>query len=167
MINLPSQEQSSFPTHPKCVRHLYATHLGRGPLWCTSFRVQITTKDSLWSGVDLWFSRNRPCDRLLHNPSENSPLSASGRALSANSEAGRAVWRGLPASSSFHSSFCPRRPSERHRLFRIRVYGNACCPFNSFLRSPGSLSNRALPFGANPERWEQPLHHYSTGHYFC
>ena len=73
-----------------CVRPLYATHLGRGPLWRTSLRVQNTTMDSLWSGVVVWFSRSRPCDRLLHMWPRNSPLSASSETPSANSVPGSA-----------------------------------------------------------------------------
>ena len=54
-----------------CVRPLYATHLRCGTYWCTSLRVQINPEDSYWSGVKRWFSRSRPCDRLLHKSSEN------------------------------------------------------------------------------------------------
>ena len=64
-----------------CVRPLHATHLGRGPLWCTWLRVQISPKDSLWSAVGTWFSRSRSCDRLTHKWSQNSPIFADEDAL--------------------------------------------------------------------------------------
>ena len=73
-----------------CVRPLDATHLRRGPLWRSWLQVRIRPKDSRWSAVATWFSRSRPCDRLLHKSSENSPLSASGGTPSANSVPGSA-----------------------------------------------------------------------------
>ena len=60
-----------------CVGPLHAAHHGRGPLWCAWLRVQISPKDSFWSAVGTWFSRSRPCDRLTHERSRNSPPFAS------------------------------------------------------------------------------------------
>ena len=104
-----------------CVRTLYATHLGRGPLWCTWLRVQISPKNSLWSAVGTWFSRSRPYDRLTHKWSGTPRHSPRTRAPSANYVPDRVVRRGRPASTGFLSSFCPRRLRERSRLIRLRA----------------------------------------------
>ena len=90
------------------------------PLWRSWLQVQVSPKDSRWSAFATWFSRSRPCDRLLHKSSENSPLSASGRTPSANSVPGSAS--GMDDQFPwFRSSFCLRHPRERHRLIRLRA----------------------------------------------
>ena len=123
------------------------------------FGSRITTKDSHWSRVDEWFSRSRPCDRLLHKSSENSPLSASNETPSVNSipDSASGVGDQLPL------VFIP--PSVRD----ARVSGAGCfvseqwermLPISPFFAPPDPFRNEARRLGPSQEGGEQPLHHY-------
>ena len=145
-----------------CVRHLYATHLGRGALWCTSLRVQITAKDSLRFGIDVWFSRSRPCDRLTHKWSGTPRYSPRTRTPSANCVPGSAsgVDDQLPLFSFLDLA---ARPHERHRLFRRRAM-EAQVAHSNPSRLPRISRNEPRCSRPSLGGGEQPLHQALLAH---
>ena len=131
-----------------CVRPLDATHLSRGPLWRSWLQVLISPEDSRWSAVATWFSRSRPCNRLLHKSSENSPLSASGRTPSANSVPGSASGMDdqLPLVSFLLLSATPTRAAP--------VDSSASIGRTSGPLAPSGLPR--IPFETSPDVWGHP-----------